>query len=68
MLCLLYIFSRLWCTFFTRWVFLNRTQGKVVETATTTAPIVAVAKMIIIITRKTHKEVTTENKNNECQQ
>ena len=42
-------------TFFARWGFLNHTQGKAVETATTTAPIVAVVKRITITTRKTCK-------------
>ena len=47
---------------------LNRTQGKAVETATSTAPIVAGTINTIIITRKTCKEVTTEKENKECQQ
>ena len=48
--------------------FSNRTQGKAVETATSTAPIVAGTIKTITITRKTCKEVTTEKENNECQQ
>ena len=54
--------------FFARRFFLNRTQGKAVETATSTAPIVAGTIKIIITTRKTYKEVITEKENNECQQ
>ena len=46
--------------FFARRGFLKRTQGKAVETATTTAPIVAMVKRTITITRKTCKDITTE--------
>ena len=47
----------LYVALFARRGFLHRTQGKAVKTATTIAPIVAVVKRIMMITRKTCKEI-----------